>query len=37
MNFELNALGWVFMLASLAFVWGLAIYCYKRLLFDVED
>lgn len=24
--------GWVFMLASLAVVWGLSIWCFRRLL-----
>lgn len=26
--------GWIFMLVSLAFVWGLALWCYRRVLRD---
>jgi len=28
----MSTAGWVFMIASLAFVWGLAGWCYYRLL-----
>jgi hypothetical protein len=28
----MNAWGWVFMLCSLALVWGTTIWCYYRLL-----
>jgi hypothetical protein len=28
----LNALGWIFMIGSLAFVWGLTIWCFARVL-----
>lgn len=31
---DLNTLGWIFMIASLTGVWGFAIFCYKKLLFD---
>ncbi len=24
--------GWIFMIASLAFVWGLALWCFRRIL-----
>jgi hypothetical protein len=26
--------GWIFMTLSLAFVWGLAIWCYRKILSD---
>jgi hypothetical protein len=26
--------GWVFMVASLSFVWGLAVWCFGRILSD---
>jgi len=26
--------GWIFMIVSLAFVWGLAIWCFRRILSD---
>jgi len=32
----LNGLGWVFMICSIVGVWTLAIFCYKKLLFDDE-
>ncbi len=35
-DYNLSSLGWVFMLASIAGVWLLAIFCYKKLLFDAE-
>jgi hypothetical protein len=28
----MSALGWIFMLASLAFVWGLTLWCFYRVL-----
>lgn len=28
----MNTLGWIFMLTSLAFVWGATIWAYRRLL-----
>ena len=28
----MNTAGWAFMLVSLTFVWGLAIWCYYKLL-----
>ena len=28
----MTPLGWIFMSASLAFVWGLAIWCYRKVL-----
>ena len=28
----MTVLGWVFMFSSLAFVWGLMIWCFKRVL-----
>jgi hypothetical protein len=28
----MNAGGWIFLIASLGFVWGLTIWCYYRLL-----
>jgi hypothetical protein len=28
----MTALGWIFLASSLAFVWGLAGYCYYRVL-----
>lgn len=28
----MTTLGWIFMTASLAFVWGLLIWCFKRVL-----
>jgi hypothetical protein len=28
----MTALGWIFMLTSVSFVWALAIYCFKRVL-----
>ena len=31
---RLAGLGWVFMIASIAGVWLLAIFCYKKLLFE---
>jgi len=31
---RLNAFGWLFMLASNLFVWGLAFTCIRRVLFD---
>lgn len=37
METELNAWGWTFMLLSLTGVWGLAIFCYVRILGDSED
>ena len=27
----MRATGWIFMLGSLAFVWGLALWCYTRV------
>lgn len=30
----LAGLGWIFMIASIAGVWALAIFCYKKLLFE---
>ena len=35
-DYNLSSLGWVFMLASIAGVWLLAIFCYKKLLFDAD-
>jgi hypothetical protein len=29
---DMTALGWVFMLGSAAFVWGLTAFCYYRVL-----
>ena len=29
---RLSASGWIFMLASLAFVWGLCLWCFKKVL-----
>lgn len=29
---ELQPLGWIFMILSLSFVWGLVIACYYKLL-----
>jgi hypothetical protein len=29
---RLQPVGWIFMLASMAFVWGLALWCFKRVL-----
>jgi len=29
---RLTAAGWLFMLASMAFVWGLAFLCFKKVL-----
>jgi hypothetical protein len=26
--------GWIFMTVSLVFVWGLAVWCYRRVLRD---
>ncbi len=28
----MTPLGWIFMTLSLAFVWGLTLWCYKRIL-----
>ncbi len=28
----MNAGGWIFMSTALVLVWGLAIFCYKRIL-----
>jgi hypothetical protein len=28
----MTVLGWIFMLSSLSFVWGLALWCFKRVL-----
>lgn len=28
----MTAGGWIFMIASLAFVWGLALWCFRRIL-----
>ena len=28
----MSTLGWIFMLVSLSFVWGLVIWCYARIL-----
>jgi hypothetical protein len=28
----MKPMGWVFLLASLSFVWGLVIYCFYRVL-----
>ena len=28
----MSFLGWVFMISSLAFVWGLMIWCFKKVL-----
>jgi hypothetical protein len=28
----MTALGWIFMLASLAFVWGLTLWCFRKVL-----
>ena len=36
-DFRLNSLGWIFMICSLVGVWALAIFCYKKLLFDSPD
>jgi hypothetical protein len=33
---ELGAGGWAFMLLSLAFVWGLTFWCFKRVLATPE-
>jgi hypothetical protein len=37
MESGLTGLGWVFMIASIGGVWALAIFCYKKLLFDDDD
>ena len=29
--------GWIFMLSSLAFVWGLTLWCFKRVLSAPTD
>jgi hypothetical protein len=29
--------GWIFLIVSLTFVWGLAGWCYWKLLFDTAD
>jgi hypothetical protein len=31
-NIAMNPYGWVFLIASLAFVWGLTIWCFYRVL-----
>jgi hypothetical protein len=31
-QYRLTAGGWAFMLLSVAFVWGLVIFCYRRVL-----
>jgi hypothetical protein len=28
----MTAMGWIFMLSSLAFVWGLTLWCFARVL-----
>jgi len=28
----MTALGWIFMFVSLGFVWGLAIWCFRKVL-----
>lgn len=28
----MTTLGWIFMIASLSFVWGLVLWCYKKVL-----
>lgn len=28
----MNALGWIFMLVSLTFVWGLTFWCFRKVL-----
>ncbi|HEX6881953.1 MAG TPA: hypothetical protein VF530_01155 [Planctomycetota bacterium] len=28
----MTAAGWIFMLCSLAFVWGLTLWCYRKIL-----
>ena len=30
----LTSLGWMFMICSIGGVWALAIFCYKKLLFE---
>jgi len=32
----LTAAGWIFMILSVGFVWGLAIYCYRQVLKSPE-
>ena len=32
----MTTLGWIFLVLSLAFVWGLTIYCYYRILSSPE-
>lgn len=34
---RLSANGWIFMLASLVFVWGLTLICFKRVLRGPPD
>lgn len=33
----MTALGWVFMITSLAFVWGLMIWCFRKVLTAPES
>lgn len=33
----MTILGWIFMAVSLAFVWGLTIWCFKRVLSFPEE
>jgi hypothetical protein len=32
----MNAGGWIFLIASLSFVWGLTLWCYYRILSSPE-
>lgn len=32
----LNALGWIFMVGSAIFVWGLTLWCFKKVLSGPE-
>jgi hypothetical protein len=32
----LSAAGWIFMILSVGFVWGLAIYCFRQVLKSPE-
>ncbi len=36
-DYELTAGGWVFMIASVAFVWVLTFWCFKRVLTAPRD
>jgi hypothetical protein len=33
----MTALGWIFLVASLAFVWGLSLWCYYKVLSFREE